>query len=96
MGSGDALALDASPSPLESPGIPQPISPPPHHHLHTDLEKILEEESSEKGEDDCRAMERLNREYASTGSSVSPGTPSETRELLMINNRMYNPNMVRI
>ncbi|XP_063240528.1 uncharacterized protein LOC134541209 [Bacillus rossius redtenbacheri] len=49
------------------------------------LEKILEEEASEKGEEESRAMDSFNKELVSNGStttSLSAGTPSETRELL--------------
>jgi hypothetical protein len=52
---------------------------PPH------LEKIMEEEISEKGEEESRAMDNFNKEVLSNGStttSMSPGTPSETQELL--------------
>ncbi|XP_069690979.1 uncharacterized protein [Periplaneta americana] len=49
------------------------------------LEKIMEEEISEKGEEESRAMDNYNKEIMSNGSttaSLSPGTPSETQELL--------------
>jgi hypothetical protein len=49
------------------------------------LEKIMEEEISEKGEEESRAMDSFNKEVMSNGSttaSMSPGTPSETQELL--------------
>jgi hypothetical protein len=49
------------------------------------LEKIMEEEISEKGEEESRAMDNFNKEIISNGSttaSMSPGTPSETQELL--------------
>jgi hypothetical protein len=50
------------------------------------LEKIMEEEISEKGEEESRAMDSFNKEIMSNGSatgSMSPGTPSETQELLL-------------
>ncbi|XP_075231015.1 uncharacterized protein LOC142329936 isoform X1 [Lycorma delicatula] len=54
-------------------------SPPPLSAStpRSDLERILEEEFSEKGEEECRAMDRFNKE------TLSDGTPgSDTRELL--------------
>jgi hypothetical protein len=45
----------------------------------------MEEEISEKGEEESRAMDSFNKEVMSNGSttaSMSPGTPSETQELL--------------
>ena len=59
-------------------GDVQPISSP-------HLEKIMEEEISEKGEEESRAMGDFNKEVMSNGSttaSMSPMTPSETHELL--------------
>jgi hypothetical protein len=64
-----------------------------HHNMDGDvqsavsphLEKIMEEEMSEKGEEESRAMDSFNKEIMSNGSatgSMSPGTPSETQELL--------------
>lgn len=64
-----------------------------HHIMNGDvqpivsphLEKIMEEEISEKGEEESRAMDSFNKEVMSNGSttaSMSPGTPSETQELL--------------
>jgi hypothetical protein len=64
-----------------------------HHVMNGDvqpivsphLEKIMEEEISEKGEEESRAMDSFNKEVMSNGSttaSMSPGTPSETQELL--------------
>ncbi|PSN49751.1 hypothetical protein C0J52_08468 [Blattella germanica] len=64
-----------------------------HHIMNGDvqpivsphLEKIMEEEISEKGEEESRAMDNYNKEVMSNGSttaSMSPGTPSETQELL--------------
>ena len=53
--------------------------------LSPHLEKIMEEEISEKGEEESRAMDNFNKEVMSNGSttaSMSPGTPSETQELL--------------
>ncbi|XP_021925788.1 uncharacterized protein LOC110832786 isoform X1 [Zootermopsis nevadensis] len=49
------------------------------------LDKIMEEEISEKGEEESRKMDYFNKEIISNGSSttnMSPGTPSETHELL--------------
>ncbi|KAK4873614.1 hypothetical protein RN001_012974 [Aquatica leii] len=48
------------------------------------LERILEEEASDKHEFDGRRAEAFNKETISntTTASLSPGTPSETRELL--------------
>jgi hypothetical protein len=74
-------------SPLKSPVYSQ------HHFVNGDvqpvvsphLEKIVEEEISEKGEEESRAMDNFNKEVMSNGSttaSMSPGTPSETQELL--------------
>ncbi|XP_022192142.1 uncharacterized protein LOC111050179 [Nilaparvata lugens] len=60
-------------------------SPPPLSAStpRSDLERILEEEFSEKGEEECRAMDRFNKE------TLSDGTPgSDTRELL--STRYYN------
>jgi hypothetical protein len=59
-------------------GDVQPISSP-------HLEKITEEEMSEKGEEESRSMGDFNKEVMSNGStttSLSPITPSETHELL--------------
>ncbi|KAJ9589465.1 hypothetical protein L9F63_017326 [Diploptera punctata] len=74
-------------SPHKSPVFTQ------HHIMNGDvqpilsphLEKIMEEEISEKGEEESRAMDSFNKEIMSNGSttaSMSPGTPSETQELL--------------
>ncbi|RZF34624.1 hypothetical protein LSTR_LSTR008649 [Laodelphax striatellus] len=63
-------------------------SPPPLSAStpRSDLERILEEEFSEKGEEECRAMDRFNKE------TLSDGTPgSDTRELL--STRYYNHRM---
>nr|CAD7405697.1 unnamed protein product [Timema cristinae] len=76
---------------------------PPHHALMNGdvgepilspghLEKILEEDISEKGEEESRAMNSFNKEVISNGStttSLSPGTPSETHELLAGSGRYY-------
>ncbi|KAK7863229.1 hypothetical protein R5R35_001443 [Gryllus longicercus] len=57
--------------------LPLPLSP---------LEPVLEEEASEKGEEEARAMDFLSKEAISNGSttagSLSPGSPSETAGLL--------------
>lgn len=50
------------------------------------LEPVLEEEPSEKGEEEARAMDYLSKEALSngstTGGSLSPASPSETAGLL--------------
>lgn len=58
-------------------------SPPPLSAStpRSDLERILEEELSEKGEDDNRMMERFNRETLSNNGSSGAGD-FDTRELL--------------
>lgn len=58
-------------------------SPPPLSAStpRSDLERILEEEFSDKGEDDNRVMERFNRETLSNNSSSGAGD-FDTRELL--------------
>lgn len=66
-------------------GDVQPISSP-------HLEKIMEEEISEKGEEESRSMYDFNKEVMSNGSttaSLSPVTPSETHELLSGSGRYF-------
>ncbi|KAJ8897460.1 hypothetical protein PR048_002806 [Dryococelus australis] len=87
-------ALDY-PAPVHSPKSPshlnlvmngEAILSPGH------LEKILEEEASEKGEEESRAMDSFNKEVMSNGStttSLSAGTPSETHELLSGSGRFF-------
>ncbi|GFG30215.1 hypothetical protein Cfor_10186 [Coptotermes formosanus] len=56
------------------------------------LEKIMEEEMSEKGEEESRSMGDFNKEIMSNGStttSMSPMTPSETHELLSESGRYF-------
>ncbi|KAG8252790.1 uncharacterized protein LOC124354377 [Homalodisca vitripennis] len=64
-------------------------SPPPLSAStpRSDLERILEEELSEKGEEDNRMMERFNKETLSNNSS-SGTADLDTRELLQT--RYYN------
>lgn len=59
-------------------------SPPPLSAStpRSDLERILEEELSEKGEEDNRMMERFNKETLSNNSSSGTGD-FDTRELLL-------------
>lgn len=73
-------------------------SPPPCINGEPPLEKIVEEDCSEysvassrrhqrffseKGEEETRTMEHFDKDYDnSTTASLSPGTPSETQELL--------------
>lgn len=74
-------------------------SPPPCINGEPPLEKIIEEDCSEysiassrrqrffceKGEEETRTTEHFDKEYDnSTTASLSPGTPSETQELLTI------------
>lgn len=82
-------------APVHNPVSPPPLSPrspscpvPAHQ-----LEQIVEEEFtySEKGEEESRA---LSKEVCSNGSttidSLSPGSPSETQELLSARARFLN------
>lgn len=80
-------AVDGSMSPLQSPTM---RSPPPHH-LHCDLEQILEEEGSDRMDEGRLARDLMAPSPASAFSpgmspGMSPGsgpdTPSETKELL--------------
>lgn len=65
-------------------------SPPPLSAStpRSDLERILEEEISEKGEDDNRIMERFNKETLSNNSSS--GADYDTRELLQTRYHNYS------
>lgn len=62
-------------------------SPPPiaASTPRSDLERILEEEFSEKGEEESRAMDRFNKDTLSNGAT---NHPADTRELLTT--RYYN------
>ncbi|XP_023017956.1 uncharacterized protein isoform X1 [Leptinotarsa decemlineata] len=66
---------------------------PPSNAINGDvyLEKILEEDISEKEIGDLRRLELRETISTTTTASLSPGTPSETRELL-VNGRQYSFN----
>lgn len=78
-------AVDASLSPLQSPTM---RSPPPsaHHHLHCDLEQILEEDGVSDRMSHVGDLMAPSPASAFSPAGVSPGSgpasPSETRELL--------------
>lgn len=66
-------------------------SPPPLSAStpRSDLERILEEELSEKGDEDNRLMERFNKETLSNNSSSGAGD-FDTRELLQTRYNSYS------
>lgn len=73
--------------------------PTPHSPIHSvqngevQLEKILEEDVFEKPEELCRPDLEILRETHSTTTtaSLSPGTPSETRELISNGRHHHRP-----
>lgn len=66
---------------------------PPPNAMNGDayLEKILEEEVVERDGEELRHLELRETISNTTTASLSPGTPSETRELL-VNGRQYSFN----
>lgn len=56
------------------------------------LEKIIEEDPYERIDDDLRHLELKETMSNTTTASLSPGTPSETKELISNNARQYSFN----
>ncbi|CAH0564768.1 unnamed protein product [Brassicogethes aeneus] len=78
-------------TPIHSPPT-RPSTTSNAHNGDIQLEKILEEDVFERPEMEFRSLDLKETMSNTTTASLSPGTPSETRELIISNGRQYSFN----